>query len=182
MQTQSPPFLDQKPGNMLPGKMARSVSALLMAIMMCGLVSCAGAKFDREWKDALSRKPGDLTGAWEGRWHSHANGHAGDLKCIVKPVQGMRDVYSFQYHATWQKFLSGVFTIQCKAVSDGPGRWSVTGSKDLGDLLGGPFSHRAEITPQSIHAHFQSRLDHGEMDLARPGADGISTKSTTPAR
>ena len=151
----------------------------LLLLLAFGLSSCAGARFDHEWKRGSVQKAQDLTGNWEGKWQSQSNGHTGRLRCIVKPVEGSRDDYSFQYQAFWGRFLQGIFTIQCKTLRTDPQKWKVSGSKNLGKWLGGEFSHQAEITPQVIHAKYHSQLDHGVMDLRRPGSGEISTKSAS---
>lgn len=124
-----------------------------------------------------------FVGNWEGHWRSQHNGHAGKLRCIVQPTGQQPGEYAFRYEATWQKFLTGYFTIHCQSVSQGPGRWRVSGEKDLGAVLGGRFSHTADLTTQTIRARYSARLDQGEMVMERPAnAGGISTKSATPAR
>ncbi len=166
-----------------PGDYLRQMGQrCLLILLACGLSSCAGAKFEREWSRDQNNRATDLTGSWEGKWQSQSNRHEGRLRCIVRPVDGSQDTYSFQYQASWGNFLRGIFTIQCKAQRAGGRQWRVSGSKDLGKLLGGEFSHQAEITPQAIHAKFHSQLDHGVMDLRRPGNGGISTKSAIPGR
>jgi len=154
----------------------------LLFLLVLGLNSCAGGRFERAWKQGQGQNAQDLTGSWEGKWLSHSNGHTGGLRCIVSQVNGSQDDYSFQYQASWGEFLRGIFTIQCKALRTGPQRWKVSGSKDLGPLLGGEFSHQGAITPQAVHAEYHSQLDHGVMELKRPGSGEISTKSTTLAR
>lgn len=151
-------------------------------VLAGSLSSCAGSRFEREWNSDRRESAQGLTGSWEGKWLSESTGHEGKLRCIVKSVNGWQNDYAFQYEATWGKFLRGIFTIQCKAEHTGPRQWKVNGSKDLGKLLGGEFSHHAEITPLAIHAQYHSRLDHGVMDLRRAGNGEISTKPTTPGR
>lgn len=166
-----------------PGDFLRRIAQrCLLFLLVLGLSSCAGGRFERAWKQGEGQNAQDLTGTWEGQWLSHSNGHTGKLRCIVSPVNGSQDDYSFQYQASWGKFLRGIFTIQCKAIRTGSQRWKVSGSKDLGPLLGGEFFHQAAITPQAIQAEYHSQLDHGVMELKRPANAGISTKSATPAR
>ena len=176
-------FDSKKRGLTTPADFLRQIARRsLLLLLVLGLSSCAGGRFERAWKQGQGQTAQDLTGSWEGKWLSHSNGHTGRLRCIVSRVNGSRDDYAFQYQASWGKFLRGIFTIQCKALRTGPQRWKVSGSKDLGPLLGGEFSHQAEITPQAVHAEYHSQLDHGVMELKRPGNGEISTKSTTPAR
>ena len=159
--------------------MKRSVAALCF---VGGLSSCSGIRFERDWKQALTHPTPAPAGCWEGHWKSDANGHTGKLRCLVETSGTDPLDLKFRYLATWQEFLQATFTINCRAVAQGAGRWKVTGTKDLGSMLGGAFSHQGAITPQTIRARYTSRLDQGVMELERPVAGGeVSPKSASPA-
>ena len=174
---------EMKLDSIAPGEsLRRMAQSCLMFLLALSLSSCASSRFEREWRSKQYQKATDLTGSWEGKWLSDSNGHTGKLRCIVRQVSGSQHDYSFQYQASWGIFLRGIFTIHCKALRSGLQEWKVSGSKDLGKLLGGEFSHQASITPQVVHADYHSQLDHGVMDLKRPGNGEISTKSATRGR
>lgn len=153
----------------------------LLLFSLCQFTSCAGGRFRREWQAALAQPNPDATGAWEGHWRSGSNHHTGSLRCLVEASEADPALLKFRYEATWGEFFRGYFDIQCRAVRHGAGRWTVSGTKDLGKLLGGPFSHEADLTPLAIHARYSSRLDQGVMEMTRPRHGEISTKSANLA-
>ena len=119
------------------------------------------------WQEAL-RQPAptratDPAGAWRGTWLSEVNGHTGELLCAVSRPSDPPGVYTFNYHATWGRILSAPFTVRCTV--DGQGK--VTGSKDLGPLFGGTFSHAGTLRRDTFHARYQSSLDRGVMEMRR---------------
>jgi hypothetical protein len=134
------------------------------ALLCAALTSCATSRYERLWKSTLHTPAPAPSGCWEGQWRSEANGHNGKLRCIVRPS---REGYQFHYQATWAKFLTGEFSIQCPLQPAPANTWKVTGSKDLGPTLGGTFTHEAVLTPAKLDARYNAKFDHGTMHLHR---------------
>ncbi|MBP7949192.1 MAG: hypothetical protein KA004_06005 [Verrucomicrobiales bacterium] len=146
-----------------------SISGLML--LVGGLSSCSGVRFDREWQAAKTvRHTGPaaaVAGAWEGRWVSQSSGHSGKLRCLVSPDAAGRTAI-FRYEATWGDLFSGQFTLKCDLTPAGSGVWNVAGSKDLGKLLGGKFSHNGTVAEKEIKAQYHSKADQGNFTLHRP--------------
>lgn len=132
------------------------------------LSSCSGVRYEKDWTATLAKPAKGISGCWEGKWLSEANGHTGALQCVVSQVSGKPDHYLFHYRATWVKVLRAAFTIECAAKQSSDGTWTVSGEKDLGPAFGGVFSHTATITQQALQARYSAKLDRGTMELVRP--------------
>ena len=132
------------------------------------LSSCSGVRYEKNWTTALSKPAKGISGCWEGKWISEANGHTGALQCVVSQVSDKPNHYLFHYRATWVKILRAAFTIECAAKQGSNGTWTVSGEKDLGPAFGGVFSHTATITQQALQARYSAKLDRGKMELIRP--------------
>src|SRR6478752_6698735 len=102
--------------------MKRLFSASFACLLMFVLASCSigySSKWTKAAADTKSKRPTDLTGAWEGTWKSESDGHTGKLRAIVSqpaPPQGpalrRESGYYFLYEATWKKVLSAVIGAQ----------------------------------------------------------------------
>lgn len=138
------------------------------------LSSCAGAKFNRDWNQAVAAyESGEggknpVSGPWTGTWLSHVNGHTGDLRCLVSPAESAdSNTYEFRYHATWQKILSGGFTAEYDVEKQGRSGFLVKGEKDLGPF--GGFQHEGRIKGDTFDSTYASDMgDHGVFELKRP--------------
>jgi hypothetical protein len=142
-----------------------------LLLMLCMILSACSGNYEKRWRQTLNSLQPGISGAWQGHWKSHRNGHEGKLRCIVTPLKTAPTTYRFDYHATWAKVLRASFTIECATKSSPNGVWKVSGKKDLGSLFGGEFSHDAEIRPASpatFKAQYQSALDQGVMEMTRP--------------
>ncbi|MFT4639199.1 MAG: hypothetical protein ACI8T1_002523 [Verrucomicrobiales bacterium] len=142
-------------------------SSQIFLIITCLLVvSCSS--FHQQWREAKSQQgTHDLTGPWEGRWVSAANGHGGKLRCVVSPQAAKPESYNFNYWAKWGIFSGSFATIYpVEQVADG--RWTFAGDSDLGSL-GGVYHHAGEATPDRFKADYtSSKGDRGTMEMTRP--------------
>lgn len=155
--------------------------AALAAVLM--LASCSGG-FNREWRKALADGGGSarngVAGAWQGTWRSDVNGHHGELRCIVSPVEGdgraeggsaprARDGQStrFHYHATFMKVLSATYDVthQVYRTKDG---FTFSGDQELTGTGGGLYHYEGRGTPERFSATFRSATDSGVFELKRP--------------
>lgn len=146
--------------------MVRFFSHLLLLAAACLLTSC-GTAFHQPWKQALAKPvpAASIEGPWTGYWKSGANGHSGDLRCIVGPAQAgaSRDFY---YHATWGMGLfRGSFQAQHDVVESG-GKATFTASRSI--QRHGFFQAQGTITPGEFRATYRAAGDHGEFVLKRP--------------
>lgn len=140
----------------------------LLFAALCALTLPACRSVPEGWQEAL-RQPAparatDPAGAWRGTWLSEVNGHTGELLCAVSPASAAElGMHTFRYHATWGRILSAPFTVGCTVDRNG----KITGSKDLGPLFGGTFSHEGALRGDTFHARYQSSLDRGTMEMRR---------------
>ena len=129
--------------------------------------------FNYEWRQAV-KKPiptNNITGAWEGTWLSHANGHNDKLRCLITPTGTNR--YDAKFHAAyshsrfkWLKVHFG-YTVPLEAQ---PGTNSVTflGREDLGALAGGVYTYEGHADATNFFSTYKCKYDHGIFQMRRP--------------
>ncbi len=156
------------------------LSRLSLVFAALTLASCAGARFERDWNQAVAAHTSGegakdpVAGPWTGTWLSHVNGHDGTLRCLVTPLESASGAtgetskpYRFRYRATWQKVLSGGYTADYTVVPQGKRGYQVDGVKDLG--LFGNFQHEGQILGDRFESTYASDMgDHGVFELKRP--------------
>lgn len=139
------------------------------AIGLLTLAFTGCSSFNREWKrSALAPAPtNDIAGQWSGRWLSHANGHNGELRCIMTPHGETQ--YSARFHAKYRKLitLSATYTVPLTVVQTN-GRFSFQGSADLGWLSGGVYTYYGSATATNFESSYSSKADHGVFEMTRP--------------
>ncbi|MDB4808582.1 hypothetical protein OAG85_01495 [Verrucomicrobiales bacterium] len=142
------------------------IQALFLSLALMLASSCSS--FKRDWRVAVAQPtPNDLSGAWEGQWHSEPTDHRGKLRCLVTPSETQTGHYNFHYWAKWG-LLSGAFATVYAVTEFSPERWRFAGDTDLGSL-GGIYHHDGEATPARFHADFtSSKGDRGTMTMTRP--------------
>lgn len=138
---------------------------------------CQCSNYSRKFEAALANQtstPKDLTGAWEGTWHSESSTHHGKLQAIVTPLpsEGASQKYHFHYRATWAGFLSGRFKTFHEASlldkkQDSP-TWKISGVHPLPWYYGGTYSYRGKATPLEFESTYRCDYDKGRFILARP--------------
>jgi hypothetical protein len=142
----------------------------LLPLLALTLSSCS-IGFHRDWKTAakVSSPPQDLSGAWTGTWRSEGTGHEGKLKAIATPVPSTTgpQVYTFRYHATWAKLLSGGYTARHEVKHKGKD-FLISGEQDLGKLLGGIYHYEGKATAEEFKASYKCDFDHGFFEMKRP--------------
>lgn len=140
--------------------------AALAAAASLAAPACTG--FPRGWHAARTAHPADpATGAWRGTWLSATNGHHGGLRAVVSTIPNQPGMLRFRYRASWKHILCAGFSVDCLASPQPDGSISLSGSKDLGTLFGGTFSHSATIHNNSLKATYHASMDHGTMVLQR---------------
>ena len=133
-----------------------------LSILCLTLLTASCASKPRGWQQALRSPSGDIAaGAWTGTWKSDVNGHTGALACAV--TRNAPDRCTFHYRAGWARVFSAGFEVTCHVTPDG----RVTGSKDLGPLYGGTFTHNGSFSRDKFHAIYKSSIDRGSMTMTR---------------
>jgi len=116
--------------------------AAVLAALLCGGCST----FNYEWRLA-AKKPAptnDITGRWEGRWLSHANGHNDAMRCLISRVD--TNHYDAKFRAAYShsrfKWLKVHFAYTVR-LETAPATNGVTfhGREDLGALAGGVYTY-----------------------------------------
>lgn len=120
--------------------------------------------FDAQWGAAAGKGPDGISGRWEGEWVSAATGHRGRLRCVVSPVAPAlwRMYFRGEYAAVFRACYSTDFNV----VQDA-GRWTFSGSSNLGTLAGGAYAYAGQATLDEMVCSYRSARDHGEFRLKR---------------
>jgi hypothetical protein len=122
--------------------------------------------FLEQWRryEAHTAPAQGLAGRWTGEWISDANGHHGDLKCVLEPVSAA--LYRAHFYASFARvFKVGYATDLSLEQSDGHAR--LRGEADLGALAGGTYRCAGEVTGNKLECRYQCRYDHGLFRLNR---------------
>ena len=136
---------------------------IALAILMLG--GCSS--FNRDWKQAAVQTPpaDDFSGRWEGSWQSEANGHNGELRCLVTKVND--STYDARYRAKYKKILSFGYTVPLRVQKVGE-TYKFSGEADLGKLAGGVYRYDGIASPTNFTSTYASKYDHGYFRMARP--------------
>ena len=141
-------------------------NVLPLSLLGLCLVGCSG--FNRAWKQAAQQPSStdSLAGRWSGRWLSAANGHTGELRCLIS--RQTNDTYSARFHATYAKLLKFGYTVPL-SVTESNHAWQFQGSANLGIMAGGVYRYEGTATPTHFHSTYTSKYDHGTFEMERVG-------------
>ena len=149
--------------------MKNCASFLLACLIGLSLSSCS-IGFNREWSkataQAAAQHPKDITGPWRGIWRSDANGHNGELRCIITALDDKSGSSRFHYHATFMKFLSATYDVT-HVVKPVKGGFIFSGDQELTGAGGGLYHYEGKATPHEFHATYRSASDHGVFEMKR---------------
>jgi len=141
---------------------------------LCSLAAAAAllagcSTFNYEWRREAKRPTptNDITGRWEGRWISDANGHNDGLRCLITAAHGG---YRARFRATYEGVLHFSYTVPLKT-QPGTNGIEFRGSADLGRLAGGVYQYEGHATPSDFFSTYRSRYDHGTFQMTRPAED-----------
>lgn len=142
----------------------RIVATLVLALFVCGCSS-----FNREWRTAGQQPvtPDSLEGRWEGRWLSEANGHNGNLRCLIS--RQTNDTYAARFRASYLWVLRFSYTVPL-TVEPQEGGWRFQGEADLGAAAGGVYHYAGNATRTNFHSTYRSPADHGVFEMNRRAA------------
>jgi hypothetical protein len=140
--------------------------ATLLAIALLALLSCGCSSFNREWRRVQNTpvRLDSLEGRWEGRWLSDANGHNGNLRCLITHTNGTE--YAARFRATYLWVLRFSYTVPLQ-VEPHDGGWRFHGAEDLGKAAGGLYRYTGTATATNFHSTYDSKYDHGVFEMNR---------------
>lgn len=138
-----------------------------MAFATLVLTGCS--TFNYEWRQA-TQKPAptdDITGRWEGRWNSEANGHNDKLRAIITAVD--TNHYDVKFHAAYKKWITVHFgyTVRMETRLSTNGV-SFRGSENLGALAGGVYTYDGHADSTNFFSTYKSKYDRGTFEMTRP--------------
>jgi hypothetical protein len=147
------------------------LSAIVALLTLTGCSS-----FNREWREAATRPvpANDLTGRWEGRWNSEANGHNDKLRAIISVVD--TNHYDVKFHAAYQNWQTLFLTVHfgyTVRMETKPSTNGVTfrGMEDLGFLAGGIYTYEGRADGTNFFSNYNSKYDWGTFQMKRPGPE-----------
>ena len=134
------------------------------------LLICAagtGCSFNRDWKRAAAgpARTNDIAGAWIGHWRSDANGHYGQLRCILTPHSP--DAYMARFRARFWKIFAASYAVPLTVTATNGG-YTFHGSANLGPLGGGLYTYDGSVTPGSFQSTYSAKRDRGTLLMRRP--------------
>lgn len=120
--------------------------------------------FGERWAQSSSDGSQGVGGCWEGEWISAVSGHRGRLRSVVDPLDPGR----------WRMYFRGEYAKVFRAcyatdftVTQQDGRWTFSGSSNLGALAGGEYAYSGYATREEMICTYRSAKDHGEFRLKR---------------
>jgi hypothetical protein len=73
-----------------------------------------------------------------------------------------------RFHATYSRFFRACYSTELTATLDGPYRFKLHGSTDLGWFAGGRYEYEGVASGSELICGYTSRFDRGEFRLKRP--------------
>jgi hypothetical protein len=137
----------------------------ILTVALAGLLGGGCSTFNRDWRNQAQAAHDELAGLWQGSWQSNANGHHGDLRCIVSPMQD--STFETRYRASYMGILRFEYSLPVD-VEGSAGTYSFIGQADLGALAGGVYTYTGRVTGTSFRATYQCERDHGTFRMQRP--------------
>jgi hypothetical protein len=146
--------------------LARFSLICLSLVWLLPAAGCSG--FNREWRAATARPlPAPaIAGPWTGDWRSSVNGHRGQLRALLTPVD--EETFQARFRARFWGIMSYSYSLELTAEPVSPGHWRLKGESDLGWLAGGIFQCRGMASADFLQATFDSKRDRGTFILSRP--------------
>jgi hypothetical protein len=131
------------------------------------LLTAGCSTFNREWKStvAASLPTNDIQGPWQGSWHSTANGHEDQLRCIIKTRSD--GLYDARFDARYKKIFTFDYTARLN-VQRTNNQFQFQGAADLGWWAGGAYHYKGEASPTNFPSVYESKYDHGTFQMQRP--------------
>ena len=137
------------------------------------LTACGSPRFERAWDRAESTEtPASepRRERWTGEWRSEWNGHAGGLRCLMWRVDE-HHLHAW-FLSTYARILSFEHDTLFHLEPRGDGSFTLSGSQDLGALVGGVYTYQGSVDAEAFHATYSAENgDHGTFELKRVEPD-----------
>ena len=144
----------------------------MMLTVLSALTFVGCSTFNNEWRQAAkaTTPTNDITGRWEGRWFSHANGHNERMRCLITQVDANH--YDAKFHAAYKKWITIYFgyTVRLETKSS-PNGVTFRGQQNLGALAGGVYAYDGHANATNFFSTYHSKHDNGIFQLYRPSLD-----------
>jgi len=145
---------------------------LLPAFLALSLVSCGSVRFERAWErasepvTAAATEQEPLRERWEGEWRSEWNGHSGGLRCLMWRVNEQH-LHAW-FLSTYARILSFEHDTLFHLEPSAEGGFTLSGSQDLGSLVGGVYTYSGSVDANSFRATYKAENgDHGVFEMKR---------------
>lgn len=106
----------------------------------------------------------DLSGHWEGSWHSAGSGHSGPLSADFCRLSNGN--YQVTFRGRFWKIMPFRYRVVLCAYEDDQGQVHLSGTQSLG-RLSGTYHYRATASDCSFRADFWSCRERGVFCLTR---------------
>jgi hypothetical protein len=139
--------------------------SMLLLVPALGAVGCSS--FNRDWRAAQPAvvPASSMAGRWTGTWQSAVNGHQGQLRAILTPIdEGRLDA---RFRARFWGIMAYSYRLELGVESTSPGHWAFEGETDLGWVAGGRFRCQGTATTNALRANYESKRDRGTFTLSR---------------
>jgi hypothetical protein len=138
-------------------------------LLLAGLLAGGCTTFNHAWTEAAKESfaTNSLLGCWEGTWLSDANGHNGNLRCVVTLKND--GTYKARFHAIYKKVLGFGYTVTLKAAETN-GVFQFSGEADLGWWAGGVYQYEGYARDTNFFSTYRCKYDHGTFQMTRPVA------------
>lgn len=103
-------------------------------------------------------------GRWEGRWSSDANGHNGQLRCLISSTNETE--CRARFRATYGQLLHFTYTVPLSLQAHYEG-WEFDGQANLGALAGGLYYYEGRASTTNFYSTYRSKYDHGIFQMHR---------------
>ena len=124
------------------------------------------AAFLKQWRACPTLQAGSqgVAGRWVGEWLSEANGHRGDLKCVLQSAGP--NLFRAHFYASFAKLFRVGYATELKTEQTN-GRTLLTGEENIGFLAGGVYRCEGEVNGNELHCRYSCKYDHGIFRLKR---------------
>ena len=140
-----------------------------LPLLVLTVLSSCGSDFRKAWKRDICPAPpaaNGVAGKWEGTWLSAANGHHGNLRCVVGGPTNKQGDHEFFYHATWKSILSGSYKAVHNVQKKGDG-YTFKGDHQMPEWAGGKYHYEGTIKGDNFNACYESAMDRGTYTMKR---------------
>lgn len=124
------------------------------------------AAFLKQWRGypTLRTSSPGVAGRWVGEWISEANGHRGDLKCVLQSAGP--NLYRAHFYASFAKLFRVGYATELKSEQT-DGRTLLKGEENIGFLAGGVYRCEGEVNGNELRCRYSCKYDHGLLRLKR---------------